>query len=298
MYAQMKHFSLQLWQRGLQRSPDFIKLCRLDKPIGIFLLLWPAFWALWLASGGIPAFATLIIFGLGVILTRSAGCVINDYADRNIDGAVQRTKDRPIPSGAVSATEALIFAACLTVAAFILVLFTNPFTVALSVVAVFLAASYPFLKRYTYMPQLGLGAAFAWSVPMAFAAVNNELAREVWLIYLAVVLWTVAYDTQYAMVDRDDDIKIGVKSTAILFGDLDNFIILLLQGSTLMCLFLLGKQLQLAWPYYLGLGAAICLFTYQATLTKNRQREACFEAFLNNHWVGAVIFLGIALSYL
>ncbi len=275
----------------------FGKLMRVEKPIGTYLLLWPTYWALWIASEGVPSYDILIIFTLGVFLTRSAGCIINDFADRKIDGHVKRTAARPIPAGLVSAKEALILFTCLMIGAFILVLFTNPLTILLSAGGLVLAASYPFMKRYTHLPQVALGAAFAWSIPMAFSAVNETVPAYTWLIYIATVLWTVAYDTMYAMVDRDDDLRIGVKSAAILFGDADKAIIGILQVTTLITLAMVGTHANLNWPYYLGLVAAGLLFIYQQILIKERDRDACFKAFLNNHYAGLLVFIGLAAHY-
>lgn len=279
------------------RIPDFIQLMRLDKPIGIFLLLWPTLWALWIAGEGKPSIKISLIFLAGVVLMRSAGCVINDFADRKIDGHVERTKNRPIATGRILPLEALLLCAVLLLMAFILVLFTNLFTILLSVGAALLAGSYPFMKRYTYFPQVVLGAAFAWAIPMSFAAHLNTLPSHVWLIYTATLLWTMAYDTLYAMVDRDDDIRIDVKSTAILFGDADKLIIGILQISALLCLVLLGVQLKFGWFYYSGLILAAALFGYQQFIVRERDKAQCFKAFLNNNWVGMVIFFGIALQY-
>lgn len=281
----------------LEKLQAYSRLMRVEKPIGTYLLLWPAYWALWIAAEGLPSYELLIIFTLGVFLTRSAGCVINDYADRKIDGHVKRTALRPIPAGQVSAKEALILFAVLMGIAFILVLFTNWQTILLSGVGLLLAACYPFMKRYTHLPQVVLGAAFAWSIPMAFTAVTGEIAKQAWLIYIATLLWTVAYDTMYAMVDRDDDLKIGVKSTAILFGDADKVIIGILQISTLLSLILLALQVNLGLPFYMGLTGAAALFVYQQWLIRDREREPCFKAFLNNHYAGLLIFIGLAADY-
>ena len=279
------------------RIPDFIQLMRLDKPIGILLLMWPTLWALWIAGEGKPSIKISLIFIAGVVLMRSAGCVINDFADRKIDGHVERTKNRPIASGRILPQEALLFAGVLLLLAFILVLFTNYFTILLSFGAALLAGSYPYMKRYTYLPQVVLGAAFAWSIPMSFAAHLNALPHYVWLIYIATLLWTVAYDTFYAMVDRDDDIKIGVKSTAILFGDMDRIMIGILQTASLICLVLLGLELKFGEYYYGSLALTAMLFAYQQYITRTRNKDQCFNAFLNNNWVGMVIFAGIVLQY-
>lgn len=275
----------------------FGRLMRVEKPIGTYLLLWPTFWALWVAAEGVPSMGILVIFTLGVFLTRSAGCVINDYADRKIDGHVKRTAMRPLPAGLVTEKEALLLFSALMALAFILVLFTNLTTIMLSTGGLFLAACYPFMKRYTHLPQVVLGAAFAWSVPMAFTAVTETVPAYAWLIYIATLLWTVAYDTMYAMVDRDDDLRIGVKSSAILFGDADKLIVAILQLSTLLTLILLGNQVGLGIFYYLGLTGAAALFCYQQWLIRKRQRDPCFKAFLNNHYAGLSIFIGLALHY-
>lgn len=279
------------------RLPDFLQLMRLDKPIGTLLLLWPTLWALWLAADGMPSTKNLVVFVLGVILMRAAGCVINDYADRNIDGHVARTSSRPIPSGRISTTEALVLFGGLCLASFGLVLLTNPLTIKLSLVGVGLALCYPFMKRYTYMPQVVLGAAFSWAIPMAFAAETGELPTTIWPLYVGVVLWTVAYDTFYAMVDREDDIKIGVKSTAILFGDMDIPITFVLQLMVLLALFMTGFNFGRGPWFFLSLLLATGFFIYQQSLIRHRDRDACFAAFLNNRWVGLVVFIGLLLDY-
>jgi 4-hydroxybenzoate polyprenyltransferase len=279
------------------RAWDFIQLMRLDKPIGIYLLLWPTLWALWIAAEGLPSAANLLIFISGVVLMRSAGCVINDYADRKVDGHVKRTQARPLASGKVQPREALILFAGLLAGSFALVLCTNQSTVWLSFGGVLLAACYPFMKRYTYYPQVVLGAAFSWGMPMAFTAQTGELPATLWLLYLANLLWTVAYDTYYAMVDRDDDLKVGVKSTAILFGDADRLIIASLQGLALMCLLLAGARFSLGAYYYAGLLVAAGCFAWQLWSTRTRDTQACFAAFLHNHWAGLAIFLGIVADY-
>jgi len=276
---------------------DYALLMRLEKPIGIYLLLWPTLWALWIAANGFPDPKILMIFVAGVILMRSAGCVINDFADRKIDRHVARTKDRPITSGRVSSTEALTLFATLTLIAFLLVLMTNWLTIGLSVIAALLATSYPFMKRYTYLPQLVLGMAFGMSIPMAFAAQTGEVPAIAWLIYTANVLWTLTYDTMYAITDREDDLKIGVKSTAILFGEHDRLILAILQLLTLLALFITGQQLALGGWFYTGLWLAAALFIYHQFLIKDRDGALCFKAFLHNHWVGLVIFLGILLHF-
>ena len=272
----------------------YMSLMRLNKPIGILLLLWPTLWSLWIAAKGMPRWDLLIIFSLGVVVMRSAGCVINDIADRKIDGKVKRTQDRPLATGAVSTREAVILFVVLCLIAFGLVLLTDPLTIKLSVGGLLLAFCYPFMKRHTHLPQVVLGAAFAWGIPMAYAAQTGALDKNMWLIYVSVVLWTVVYDTFYAMVDRDDDMKIGVKSTAILFGEQDRFITAALQAMTLYSLVLVGKAFALGGIYYLSLVVAAGLFGYQQWLIRYRERTACFKAFLNNNWVGAVIFAGVA----
>ena len=275
----------------------YLHLMRLHKPIGLYLVLWPTLWALWLAAKGIPSLNVLIVFVVGVVLMRSAGCVINDFADRKIDGDVKRTKDRPIVTGLISPKHALVLFAVLCVFAFLLVLTMNTLTIYLSVGAVVLAAIYPFMKRYTYLPQVFLGAAFAWAVPMAYAAETNSLPSIVWLIYMATLVWTVAYDTMYAMVDRDDDLKIGVKSTAILFGSSDRAVIAFLQVLVVLTLCIIGQQEKLGQYFYLGVVVSSVLFVYQQHLIRHRDRDACFKAFLNNNWVGFVLFCAIFLDY-
>jgi 4-hydroxybenzoate polyprenyltransferase len=279
------------------KAPLYWQLMRMDKPIGALLLLWPTLWSLWLAAKGMPSLKNLVIFTLGVFVMRAAGCVINDFADRKIDGQVLRTQGRPLATGAVSSREAIGLFVCLCLVAFGLVLMTNLLTIELSVGGLILAFCYPFMKRYTHLPQVVLGAAFAWSVPMAYAAESGSLHENIWLIYLAVVLWTVAYDTFYAMVDRDDDIKIGVKSTAILFGEQDRLMTGILQVLALYALLLLGNRFSLGSCYYLGLIAAAALFLYQQWLIRFRTREGCFKAFLNNNWVGVAVFVGIVADY-
>jgi 4-hydroxybenzoate polyprenyltransferase len=282
----------------VKRLRDYISLMRLDKPIGIFLLLWPVLWALLVASEGQPDARVLLIFVLGVILMRSAGCVINDYADRDIDCHVSRTQNRPLTAGRVTTKEAMLLFALLALGALLLVLQLNRLTILLSIVGGFLAVTYPFMKRFTYLPQVYLGVAFGWAVPMAFAAELNTVPPIAWLMFLATVLWATAYDTMYAMVDRMDDIALGVKSTAILFGESDRQIIGLIQAMLLVCLFMIGYQADLGWIYYLGVCAAAALAGYQQYLIRFREREACFRAFLNNNWFGAVVFIGILLDYM
>ncbi|WP_109514418.1 4-hydroxybenzoate octaprenyltransferase [Pseudomonas ovata] len=279
------------------RAWDFVQLTRIDKPIGIYLLLWPTLWALWIAGNGSPSLANVLIFVIGVFLMRAAGCVINDFADRKVDGHVKRTQQRPLASGKVTSREALVLFAVLVTLSFLLVLLTNAATLWLSFGGLALAACYPFMKRYTYYPQVVLGAAFSWGMPMAFTAETGNLPAIAWLLYIANLLWTVAYDTYYAMVDRDDDLRIGVKSTAVLFGDADRTIIVTLQGLALGCLLLAGARFGLGLPFQLGLlGAAGC-FAWQWHSTRKRDRDACFKAFLHNHWAGLLIFVGIVADY-
>lgn len=281
-----------------QNSAYYWQLMRADKPVGIYLLLWPTLWGLLLASNGMPDWDILLIFCLGVVLMRSAGCVINDYADRKVDGSVKRTQHRPLPLGKVSSTEALQLFGLLIAVAFVLVLFLNWQTIALSVGALLLASAYPFMKRYTHLPQVVLGAAFGWSIPMAFMAVNVELPYWMWLLYVANLCWTVAYDTQYAIVDREYDIKIGIKSTAILFGRFDLAIIGVLQALTVMLLIWVFYINHLHAVSYIGLLIVSALFVYQHLLCKKRQEAQCFAAFLHNNWVGMCITLSIALGFL
>tara|TARA_Y100001934_G_scaffold139241_1_gene167996 strand:- start:4520 stop:5410 length:891 start_codon:yes stop_codon:yes gene_type:complete len=279
------------------RAKDYIELMRLDRPIGTYLLLWPTLWALWLAAEGVPDISTLIIFVLGVILMRAAGCVINDYADRDFDGHVERTRERPLATGRISARQALIAFAMLVGLSGLLVLLTNALTIQLAFVGVGLAALYPFCKRFTFYPQVVLGAAFSWAIPMAFAAQAGTLPMPLWLLFIANLLWTVAYDTEYAMCDREDDLRIGIKSTAILFGDADRLITGLLQGLTLVCLLLVGARFDLGLYYYLGLLGMTLGFAWQHWLMRERERLACLQAFLSNHWAGMLVFIGLALDY-
>ena len=275
---------------------QFWKLMRADRPIGTLLLLWPTWWALWLAAGGLPSLWILFVFTAGVWLTRSAGCVINDYADRWLDPHVERTRDRPLVTGAVSGREALALFAGLMLVAFVLVLTLNRLTILLSFVGVFLAASYPYLKRYTHLPQVYLGLAFGWGIPMAFAAVQGEVPALAWLLYVANIVWSTAYDTWYAMVDRDDDIRMGSHSTAILFGDLDLVIQGVLYALFLGAMAMVGQRAGLGLAYWIGLGVAAVLVAWEFFLARHRGREACFKAFLHNNWVGMALFAGIAVA--
>lgn len=280
-----------------ERLRQYALLMRLDRPIGSLLLLWPTLWALWIAGAGHPDPRVVIVFVLGVVLMRSAGCVINDYADRHVDPHVARTRARPLASGKVAPREALWLFAILCAAAFALVLTMNTYTVLLSFGALALAAVYPFMKRYTHLPQVVLGMAFGWAIPMAFAAETGTVPPLAWLLFVANVLWTTAYDTMYGMVDRNDDLRIGVKSTAILFGEADRVLIALLMGMALFALVLIGRQAGLGMFYYLGLAAAAALALYQLYLIRHRDGAGCFKAFLNNNWFGAAVFVGIAFDY-
>jgi len=287
-----KYFTPQIKDRLRQ----YYLLTRLDRPIGIYLLLWPMLWALFIASQGKPDGLVLFVFLTGVVLMRSAGCVINDYADRKIDPQIQRTKYRPIASGRVSGKEALWLFVGLCLLAFGLVLLMNWYTIYLSFAAVALAAIYPFMKRYSNLPQIVLGMAFACSVPMAFAAQTGEVPRIAWLIYAVTVIWTVIYDTMYAMADREEDLKIGVKSTAILFGDADRMILFILQIMMFMGLYLIGEKSAMTMPYYISLIIAMGFSGYQQFLIRRREPRKCMQAFLNNSWLGAVIFIGVLSS--
>lgn len=280
------------------RLPQFIAIARLNRPIGILLLLWPTLWGLWFAAEGWPGTHLFFVFVLGVVLTRSAGCVINDIADRNFDGQVKRTQDRPLATGAMALEEAVVFAGILAFVALLLVLSTNLLTVGLAVLAAIVACVYPLMKRYTYMPQAILGVAFSFGIPMAYAAHSNAIPPLAWLLVVANVVWTVAYDTEYAMVDRDDDIHLGLKSSAILFADMDKLIVGLLQVLFILILYLAGRQIEATWIYNAGLLSASGLLIYQQYLIRHRSRDGCFNAFLNNHWVGFLIFTGIVLHFL
>ncbi|HFQ4945278.1 TPA: 4-hydroxybenzoate octaprenyltransferase [Vibrio vulnificus] len=282
---------------SVEKAKAYWQLMRMDRPIGTLLLLWPTLWALIIAAEGTPDWHVLLVFVLGVVLMRSAGCVINDFADRKVDGHVKRTQQRPLPSGRVTAKEAVILFLLLGISSFLLVLTMNPLTIQLSFAGIVLAFIYPFMKRYTHLPQLFLGLAFSWAIPMAWAAQANELPWVVWFVFAINALWTIAYDTQYAMVDRDDDIQIGVKSTAILFGRHDKLIIGLLQLLTLVMLVWLGLHYQLGQSFYWSVLAAGALFVYQQHLIRHRQRELCFQAFLNNNYVGMVLALGLFAAF-
>jgi 4-hydroxybenzoate polyprenyltransferase len=281
----------------MERVRRYALLIRFHRPIGTLLLLWPCLWALWIAAEGVPDTLVLAVFVAGTFLMRSAGCAINDYADRDIDGHVARTHDRPVASGLVSPREALAVAATFALAAFALVLLMNALTIALSVVGVLLAASYPFAKRYTHLPQVHLGAAFGWAVPMAFAAQAGALPPLAWLLYLGAILWATIYDTMYAMADRPEDLKIGVKSTAILFGDADRAILLLLQVLMVVDLALVGHHAGLGWPYGLGVATAAGFMVHHQWLIRDREPAACFRAFLDNNWLGIAVTVGVVADY-
>jgi 4-hydroxybenzoate polyprenyltransferase len=276
---------------------QYAQLMRLDRPIGIWLLLWPTLWAVWIGGRGTPKPSIFLIFTLGTVLMRSAGCAINDYADRSFDKHVARTKDRPLATGRISPLEALILFAVLALSALMLALQLNKMTLLYAVVGGFLAITYPFIKRFLSVPQMYLGLTFGWGIPMAFAAQIEKVPRVGWLLLLANVLWVTVYDTMYAMVDRDDDLKVGVRSTAILFGDSDRHILALLQVMTLVAWYFVGRIIGLGAWFHAGLGCAACFFIYQLYLIRNRDRDGCFRAFLNNHFVGMSVFIGILLEY-
>jgi len=282
----------------VDRGTQYARLTRLNRPIGNFLLLWPTLWGLWLAAEGPPRPDVLAVFVLGVVVMRAAGCVINDYADRHLDGHVQRTRERPLATGAVSEREALTLFVVLCLVALALVVTMNWLTIALAPVAVLLAASYPFMKRYTHFPQLHLGAAFGWAIPMGYAAQTGSVPWPAWLVLLASVIWAAVYDTEYAMVDRDDDLKVGIKSTAVLFGDYDRLIIGVLQGAMTLLLAVIGVVNHLGAAYYGGLAAATLFFVRQQWLIRHQDRQDCFRAFLNNNTYGGVVFLGLLLHYM
>lgn len=281
-----------------ERLREYARLMRLDRPIGMLLLLWPVLWALWIAAAGKPSLPVFMVFVAGVVLMRSAGCVINDYADRKFDSQVERTRNRPLAAGRAQPREALVLFVVLALSAFSLVLLMNRLTILLSFVGAALAMSYPFMKRWTPLPQFYLGAAFGWGVPMAFAAQTGSVPADAWILFGATLCWAVAYDTAYAMVDRDDDIRIGVKSTAILFGRADRLMIALFHVLTLALLVWAGTRASLGLAYYIGLSLALGLAGWQQWLIRARSRELCFRAFLNNNRFGAVVFAGLAIDYL
>jgi 4-hydroxybenzoate polyprenyltransferase len=269
---------------------------RLERPIGTFLLLWPTLWALWLAGNGDPNPNIVVIFIMGTIVMRAAGCIINDYADRGFDRHVSRTNTRPLATGTVSTTPAMVLFGLLILIALMLVFQLNLKSILLSVVALFLAILYPFTKRFTQLPQCFLGLAFSMGIPMAYAAITNTIPAEAWLIFIGNFCWIVAYDTIYAMADKEDDLLIGVKSTAILFGKADKLFIGLLHGAAFTIIGLMGYLRDSSWHFYFGIGCAICFAIYQQFLIKDRNSQRCFQAFLNNNWVGAMIYCGIILS--
>lgn len=279
------------------RFPLYLRLIRMDKPIGSLLLLWPTLNALWIASGGHPAPSLIVIFALGTVLMRSAGCAINDYADRDFDRYVKRTENRPLTSGKIQAWEALAIAAVLSVVSFLLILPLNGLTKALSVVALFVAGSYPFMKRFFAIPQAYLGIAFGFGIPMAFAAVQDRVPMLAWIMLLANVFWAVAYDTEYAMVDRDDDLKIGIRTSAITFGRFDVAAVMLCYGAVFGIYAAIGAALGFGWPFWLGWAVAFGCAAYHYTLIRERERMACFAAFLHNNWLGGALFAGIAAHY-
>lgn len=285
------------WSLRQNKLLAFHRLMRTDKPIGALLLLWPTLWALWVATPGLPPLWILAVFVAGVWLMRAAGCVVNDYADRKFDGHVKRTANRPLPSGAVTEKEARNLFVGLVLLSFLLVLTLNIMTIMLSVAALALAWVYPFMKRYTHLPQVVLGAAFGWSIPMAFAAVSESVPLSCWLLFIANICWAVAYDTQYAMVDRDDDVKIGIKSTAILFDRYDTLIIGILQVVVMGLMATVGWLNGLGAAFYVSILVAGGLFAYQQKLIAGREREACFRAFMNNNYVGLALFIGLVFSY-
>lgn len=279
------------------RAWAYMRLTRMHRPIGAFLLLWPTLWALWLASDGHPTPKLFAIFVIGVFVMRSAGCVMNDFADRNFDGHVQRTRERPLATREVNVWEALVLFLVLCALGVVLVLMMNRLTWYLAIVGAALVLTYPFMKRFTYLPQPYLGMAFGWGIPMAYAAATGHLPTVAWLIFIGNIIWSTVYDTEYAMVDRPDDLKIGIKSTAILFGDLDRVIIGILQALLLVDLVLVGRQTHMSTVYYVGLGFALIFAIYQQVLIRKREPRGCFQAFMNNNWFGAAVFAGILLHY-
>jgi len=284
--------------RSASRWNAYWRLMRFDRPIGILLLLWPTWWALLLAGGGRPSARNALIFTAGVVIMRAAGCVMNDIADRDFDPHVERTRQRPLASGELQLKQALGLFLVLMTLAFLLVLLTNALTIKLALVGALLASSYPFFKRFTHVPQVVLGIAFGWGIPMAFAAENGAVPALAWWLLLTNTVWSVIYDTEYAMVDREDDLAVGIKSTAILFGRFDVPLIAVLMVGMLALLAIVGTQAALDWPWYLGLAVAGALFGWQLVTIRQRQREACFRAFMNNNWVGFALFLGLVLHYL
>ncbi len=279
------------------RLREYARLVRLDRPIGIYLVMWPMLWSLWIAAEGLPQPLVLTVFLIGVVLMRSAGCAINDYADREIDPHVSRTTLRPLAAGTITPKEAVMVFAVLSLVSFVLVLLMNQLTILLSIPAVILAASYPFMKRYTHLPQAYLGIAFGWAVPMAFAAQTGVIDSGSWILFATVVFWALAYDTMYAITDREDDLKIGVKSTAILFGRYDRLMVLLFQMMVLLTLYMAGEHFNLGIVYQVGLGLSSLFFLYQQYLIRHRDPQLSFQAFLNNHYFGMAIFISILFDY-
>lgn len=290
--------ALSLLDRLPGRLPNYVRLVRLDKPIGTYLLMWPALWALWIAGNGHPSPRVAVVIVVGVVLMRAAGCALNDFADRHFDGHVERTRARMIPAGRVTPREAVIIFVVLCACAFALVLLLNLLTILMSFVGLALASGYPFAKRYTYLPQVVLGAAFGWAVPMAFAAQTGSVPPEAWLLFVATVLWATVYDTMYAMVDRPDDLRIGVKSSAILFGEYDRLIVGILQVLLIVSLFLAGQRAHLGAFFYTALTVGAGLAGYEQWLIREREPPACFKAFLHNNWFGLVVFVGIVVDYM
>lgn len=285
-------------QQSLRIIKPYLLLMRLDRPIGTLLLLWPTWWALWSASNGHPNFSIWLIFTLGVFLMRAAGCVINDISDRKYDGHVNRTQNRPLAQKIIPVKHAWLLFVGLMIAAALLLLFLNQLTIMLALAAAFFAVTYPLMKRFTYLPQVYLGIAFSFSIPMAYAEITGSVPKVAWLLFVANILWTTAYDTIYAMIDRKDDLKIGIKSTAILFGDLDKVIIGIIQLLTVLAFYLFGKQSEFTAPYYLAVVVVIWLFAYQQFQIITRNEAKCFKAFLHNNWVGMIIFIGIFTHFL
>jgi 4-hydroxybenzoate polyprenyltransferase len=280
-----------------KRLDAYERLIRLDKPIGTLLLLWPTLWAVWLAAEGKPRLDIVLIFVVGTLLMRSAGCAINDYADRNFDPHVERTRRRPLAAGEIRPQEALAVAALLAAAAFALVLFLNKLAIALSFAGLGIAALYPFTKRFFALPQAFLGVAFGFGIPMAYAAIQERLPLECWTLFAANVFYSFAYDTEYAMVDRDDDARLGIRTSALTLGRWDVAAVMASYAAMLALLVVLGLKLALAWPYYVGLGAAAAMMAYHWFLIRDRSREGCFKAFMHNSWVGGVVFGGIVFSF-
>ena len=284
------------WASVAKRLDAYERLIRLDKPIGTLLLLWPTLWALWLASRGTPRLDHFLIFFVGTVLMRSAGCAINDYADRNFDPHVQRTRTRPLAAGEIEPREALVIAAALALAAFVLVLFLNRFAILLSFLGLAIAATYPYSKRYISLPQAYLGIAFGFGIPMAYAAVHRHLPPECWMLLAANVFYSFAYDTEYAMVDRDDDARIGIRTSALTLGRWDVAAVIASYAAMLLLLIGVGVKARLGWPFYAGLAAAGVMMVYHWTLIRGRSRDGCFKAFMNNNWVGGAVFAGIVCS--